>query len=479
MNELLLVSATELATRIRTGEITSIQAVDAHIEQAQACQNLNALVVDRFEQAREEARSIDARIASGERESLPPLAGVPCTIKECFRLTGMPNTSGLKARKGLIADSDATTVARIRQAGAIPLGVTNISELCMWMESSNPVYGRTRNPYDSGRIVGGSSGGEGAIIGAGASPFGLGSDVGGSIRMPAFFNGVFGHKPSGGAVPSTGQFPGAEGDVLRYLSTGPLCRRAADLMPLLNLLAGPDGEDSGCEPMTFGDPEQVRLKGMRVISIDGNGLRGVSKDLRDAQQRVVTHLENAGCHVEHRRIPLLRRSIEIWAAALATSDGDSFSEMLGNGEPVAVGTQLRRWLFGRSDHTLPALALAWAENVPALSNTDDPRPLQWAQELRAEFDELLQDDAIIIYPSYTRVAPRHRFPLLLPLDWAYTAILNVMQLSVTQVPTGLNRAGLPTGVQIVGPWSKDHVPIAVANYLERVGGGWVPPSMVR
>lgn len=479
MNELLLISATELASRIRNREITSRQAVQAHIHQARQQQHLNAIVQHRFDTALAEADEIDARIASGQQDSLPPLAGVPCTIKECFQLTGMPNTSGLKARNGIVADSDATTVARIRQAGAIPIGVTNVSELCMWMESSNPVYGRTGNPYDPTRIVGGSSGGEGAIIGAGASPFGLGSDVGGSIRMPAFFNGVFGHKPSGGAVPSTGQYPGAEGDVLRYLTTGPLARRASDLMPLLQLLAGPDGHDTGCEAMHFGDPDQVRIRGMRVINIDGNGLRGVSRDLRDAQSRVVNHLQNAGAHIEHRRLPLLRRSIEIWAAALATSDGDSFSEMLGNGQPVAVGQQLMRWLVGRSDHTLPALALAWAESVPALSNTNDPRPLEWARQLRAEFDELLQEDAVIIYPSYTRVAPRHRRPLLLPIDWAYTAILNVMQLPVTQVPTGLTKSGLPTGVQVVGPWSQDHVPIAVANYLERVMGGWVPPAMAR
>ncbi len=479
MNELLLISATELAARIRSREITSRQAVEAHIEQARAQQHINAIVVPRFDTALAEADAIDARIDNGERESLPPLAGVPCTIKECFRLTGMPNTSGLKARTGLIADQDATTVARLRKAGAIPIGVTNVSELCMWMESSNPVYGRTSNPYDPTRIVGGSSGGEGAIIGAGASPFGLGSDVGGSIRMPAFFNGVFGHKPSGGAVPSTGQYPGAEGEVLRYLTTGPLARRASDLMPLLHLLAGPDGHDTGCEAMSFGDPDQVRIRGMRVINIDSNGLRGVSRDLRAAQSRVVAQLENAGARVEHRRLPLLRRSIEIWAAALATSDGESFSQMLGNGQPVALAPQLLRWLVGRSDHTLPALALAWAERVPALSNDNDPRPLEWARQLRAEFDELLQDDAVIIYPSYTRVAPRHKHPLLLPIDWAYTAILNVMQLPVTQVPTGLTSAGLPTGLQVVGPWARDHVPIGVANYLERALGGWVPPAMAR
>src|SRR5699024_2538512 len=137
---------------------------------------------------------------------------------------GMPNTAGVVSRVGLRATEDATSVARYRQAGAIPIGVTNTSEACMWMESNNKVYGRSNNPYDITRIVGGSSGGEGAIIGAGVVPFGLGSDVGGSIRMPAFFNGVFGHKASSGLIPNSGQFPPIEGEGLRYLSTGPLAR---------------------------------------------------------------------------------------------------------------------------------------------------------------------------------------------------------------------------------------------------------------
>ena len=140
---------------------------------------------------------------------LPPLLGVPCTIKENFAFVGTPQASGLLARAHIVNDHDAPAVARLRAAGAIPLGVTNTSELCMWMESFNKVYGITNNPYDPTRTVGGSSGGEGAIIGSGASPFGLGADVGGSIRMPAFFNGVFGHKPSPLLIPNGGQYPAA------------------------------------------------------------------------------------------------------------------------------------------------------------------------------------------------------------------------------------------------------------------------------
>ena len=163
---------------------------------------------------------------------------MPCTIKENFAFVGTPQASGLLARAHIINDHDAPAVARLRAAGAIPLGVTNTSELCMWMESFNKVYGITNNPYDPTRTVGGSSGGEGAIIGSGASPFGLGADVGGSIRMPAFFNGVFGHKPSPLLIPNDGQYPAATGEADRILGTGPLCRRAEDLELLVRVLAG-------------------------------------------------------------------------------------------------------------------------------------------------------------------------------------------------------------------------------------------------
>ena len=183
-DQMLSASATELAAMVRDGKVSSRELVDAHIMQIERVNpTLNAVVAKRYEQARAEADQADAMRGKIAKSELPPFHGVPCTIKECFALEGMPNASGLVRRRGVIAYDDATTVARLRRAGAIPLGVTNTSELCLWMESNNYVYGRTNNPYDPTRTVGGSSGGEGAIVAAGASPFGLGSDIGGSIRM--------------------------------------------------------------------------------------------------------------------------------------------------------------------------------------------------------------------------------------------------------------------------------------------------------
>eukprot|EP01089_Gocevia_fonbrunei_P016444 TRINITY_DN5090_c0_g1_i4.p1 TRINITY_DN5090_c0_g1~~TRINITY_DN5090_c0_g1_i4.p1 ORF type:complete len:166 (-),score=29.07 TRINITY_DN5090_c0_g1_i4:232-729(-) len=164
----------------------------------------------------------------------------------------MPHTSGLKSRLGVISNQDAEVVNRLRKAGAIPLGVTNTSELCMWMESYNKCYGRTNNPYDLQRTCGGSSGGEGSIVAACGSPFGLGSDIGGSIRMPAYFNGIFGHKCTGGLISNDGQYPIAVNEANLYLSTGPMCRYASDLMPLLSVMSD----------VQWGKPESVDLSSL-------------------------------------------------------------------------------------------------------------------------------------------------------------------------------------------------------------------------
>uniref|UniRef100_T1GZI8 Amidase domain-containing protein n=1 Tax=Megaselia scalaris TaxID=36166 RepID=T1GZI8_MEGSC len=172
-------------------------------------------------------------------EKEKPFLGVPISTKDCIAVKDMKHTSGLYARRDIRSKVDSDAMALMRAAGAIPFALTNVSELCMWWESFNTVHGRTRNPYDTNRIVGGSSGGEGTIQGSCASPFGLGSDIGGSIRMPAFFNGIFGHKPSMNIVSNKGQFPIPFCDEQNsFLGIGPMCRHAVDLKPVLKIIAG-------------------------------------------------------------------------------------------------------------------------------------------------------------------------------------------------------------------------------------------------
>jgi fatty acid amide hydrolase 2 len=455
---------------IRRGETTSAEIVDAHIRHIEAVNPaLNAVVKDRFEQARAEAIEADRRAAKSKSD-LGIFHGVPFTVKEAFALEGMPNTGGLVARKGSLAPKDAVTVARLRKAGAIPLGVTNISELCMWMESNNRVYGRTNNAYDQRCIAGGSSGGEGAIVGAGGSPFGLGSDIGGSIRMPAFFNGVFGHKPTGGLVDNEGQYPSASGAALRYMTPGPLARRAEDLAPIVRALAGNND---------IGDPADVRVADLTVTVIEGNGSIAVRDDLLASLHAAARALAARGARVRTARVSALSRSLEIWSSMLQAAGGPSFRELLGNGAPFSTARELLRWSLRRSPHTFPALALAVVEQIPELLAGQRSKFLELGKALSAEIHELLGPRGVVLYPPYPTPAPRHYKPLFPPFNWVYTAIWNVLELPVTQAPLGLDAEGLPLGVQIVGAPNQDAVPIAVAIELEHAFGGWTPPRLAR
>lgn len=478
MESLLKLSATELARKIKQREITSEAAVGAHVAYARKVNpTLNAIVIDRYDEAMADAQAADARLVNEGPENLPQFHGVPCTIKEAFAYTGFPQTSGLVSRKHAVATQDATAVARIKAAGAIPLGITNVPELCMWMETHNRVYGRTNNPYNPSRIVGGSSGGEGSIVGSGASPFGLGSDVGGSIRMPAFFNGVFGHKCSSGTVPNTGQFPVAHGEALKYLATGPICRRAEDLMPLLRLLAGPDGRDPIVETRDLKDPI-VDYSKLQVVNVRGNGAVDVAADLLAAQDRAARALADKGAKVKNVEITALNKSLDIWSSMLSAAGGPSFASMMADGKSFSPLLTLLAWTVRASDHTLPAIMLALLEPIGKLTPNRTKALVERGRALRQELAEIIGPDGVMLYPSYSQAAPPHLKPLRLTFHWVYTAILNTMEMPVTQVPLGLNEEGLPLGVQVAGVHGNDSLTIAVALELEKAFGGWVPPKML-
>jgi fatty acid amide hydrolase 2 len=477
LDPLLTISGSAMARMIRKREVRSVDLVQIHLRRIREVNpRLNAMVADRFDQALAEARDADLRVARDDPATLPPFLGVPCTVKECFALTGMPNTGGLPSRVGHPATSDATTVARLRAAGAIPMGVTNVSELCLWMEASNPNYGRTNCAYDQRRTSGGSSGGEGALIGSAASPFGVGSDIGGSIRMPAFFNGVFGHKPTGGLVPNTGQFPCAMHGLVRVLATGPICRRAEDLYPLLRIMAGPDGQDSGCAAMPIEDPSTVSLEGLDVVSVEGDGLLSVSRDLLQAQQRAAKALAARGARVRVERVPAMARAILMWTATVATGGETAYLDLMADGKPFNLGAEFLRWAVGRGRHTLPALGLGLIE---AASTRFPPRFEPLLQETKALAEDLasrLGPGGVLLYPSHVEVAPLHHKSLLRPINWIYTGIFNALKMPVTQVPLGLDARGLPLGCQVASIPGNDHRTIAVALALEAALGGWSPPG---
>lgn len=477
-------SATALAAAIRRGEATSREVVEAHIAVLERAQpRTKALAEERFTQARAEADEADARVAAageGERDELPPLLGVPCTVKESIALAGMPNCAGLEARREHRAETTAPAAQRLLDAGAIPLGVTNLSEMTMWIESENRVYGRTSNAYDARRTAGGSSGGEGAAVGSGGVPFGLGSDIAGSIRIPAFFNGVFGHLPTNGLVPNTGQFPTAEGEATQLLGIGPLARRAEDLMPVLRVLAGPDGTDPNAiaQPRLDTDPQDVDLAGLDVVVTEKAWWVAPSRDLLDARERAAGALAAHGATVRHEDVTSFRRALELYTTALSEGSPATFAEvLLQAGVPeVRVRRALRDAVRGRGPHTLPTLFLLVFERLgDRTPQRQVRRAVAGAQALRREVEAIV-DGGVLLHPPHARVAPKHGRTV--GRGWAITptAIFNLLRLPVTQVPLGLDRGGLPLGVQVAARREADHVTIACALVLERAFGGWVPPA---
>jgi fatty acid amide hydrolase 2 len=472
-------SALALARAIRSRELTAADVVDAHIKvHERFAPRINAIAADRFEAARAEARAADQLVAgSADASDLPPLLGVPFTVKETIAVRGMPLSGGVPARRDERAAENAPAVARLVGAGAIPLGVTNVSELTLWIESENRVYGRTNNPYDPSRTAGGSSGGEGAAVGCGGSPFGLASDIAGSIRIPALFCGVFGHKPSGGVVPNTGLWPPTTGESGRMLGTGVLARRAGDLMPLLALIAGPDGVDPITEPVELGDPARVSLEGLSVVTVEDASVRPLSTDMRDARERAVGALLAAGASVRRVQLRSWRKAAPAFLAALEEGSGADAAHatlrlLKESGEERPSWRELLR---PGGPHTLPTRVTLAAEMLRSEDGSEPSRrALSAAREIVAELTDAV-GDGVLLHPAHPRPAPKHRRTLGRLWLLTPTSVFNMAALPVTEVPLGLSDSGLPVGVQVAAGPKRDHMSIAVALELERVFCGWVPP----
>ena len=472
MHSILTLPAIEIARKIRTGEVSSLETVDAFIHRIEAVNpTLNAVVYPRFERAREEARAIDAARIKGDTPT-SPLWGVPCTIKEFIAVEGQSHTGGLHARRDVIAQEDAVLVSRLKQAGVIILGSTNGPEGGLWMETYNTVYGRTQNPWNLKHTPGGSSGGEGAIISAAGSPFGIGSDVGGSIRIPAAFCGIIGHKPTGAMVPTHGHQP--PGHVGSYLVTGPMTRHVDDIWPILSIIAGPTPKDPHVLPYTLGNPSNVDLSTLRVYTELSPPLARTRPSVQRTIQTAAESLRSRGATVEPLQLPSLKYAVEIWSAMLQEAEVNGYDVILGDGTPIRPGWELLKWPFTKSNHTAPALIVAWGERFAGLLKKRNERMVRLGHQLAQELKTLLGDDGILLYPSYTRAAPRHHHALLTPTDFVCTAIFNVLENPATQVPLGFDQNQLPLGLQIVGAPGFDHLCVAAAKAIETDHGGWSP-----
>ena len=300
MNEILFLPAVVMVERIREKKISPVELVDAHLTQIEKLNpKVNAFVHVDANAARRATQAAEAAVMQAKtRKALGPLHGIPVSVKSSFEVSGMRCESGTRLRAGYVPAQDAPLVARLRAAGAIVLGLTNTPELLMAWETDNLLYGRTNNPWDLERTPGGSSGGEAAAIAAGMSAGGVGSDGGGSIRVPAHFSGICGLKPTPGRIPASGHYPVSAGPFASIGVVGPMARTVADLKILFGVMQGPDIGDTCATPVPLLWPSDNETRNLRIGYFEDDGRTPVTRETRAAVRIAAEALRSAGFQVE-------------------------------------------------------------------------------------------------------------------------------------------------------------------------------------
>lgn len=464
MDEILFAPATTLASAIRDRRVSSVEVVEAHLRRIEAVNpKLNAVVQLAAERARAEARAADAAFTRGEATG--PLHGVPATVKDQFDTAGVISTSGSRGRAGFVPAEDATAVARLRRAGAIVLGKTNVPEFCVAFETDNLVYGRTDNPYDLTRTPGGSSGGEAAIIAAGGSPLGIGTDAAGSIRWPAHCCGIAGLKPTAGRVPRTGIFPPAMGHLGPLWHVGALARSVDDLALALSVLAGPDGHDPSIAPAPLGDPAAVELASLRVAVHTDNGVIAPTAETAMAVERAAAIAAGAGATVDAARPDGIADGFLLTRDLFAADGGAGIGHLL-----QMIGTTDVSPLLGR-------LAAILGPGAGSAAGFGDIL-VRW-DIFRARMLGFLAGYDAIVCPVNAHPALPHGATFdddKLP-GFSYTMAFNLTGWPAAVVRAGTSPEGLPIGVQIIArPWRED-VALALARRIERELGDWPRPAL--
>jgi amidase len=472
MSELNFLSAVVLAEQIREKKSSPVEVVEEHLKQIEKLNpKLNAFVHVVAQRARQAAR--DAERAVIEKKSLGRLHGVPISIKSSISVAGFRCESGTRLRAGLMPTQDATLVARLRNAGAIILGVTNAPELLMAWETDNLLYGRTNNPWDLNRTPGGSSGGEAAAIAAGMSAGGVGSDGGGSIRVPAHFSGICGLKPTPGRIPSTGHFPVSAGPFALLGVVGPMARTVADLKLLFEAMQGPDTADTCSAPVPLRWPSEAETRKLKIGYFEDDGRTPVTPETRAAVCTAAEALQHAGFQVEGFQPEGLEEARQLWHKFF-----------------VVAGAMLLRPIFKENDADLSPILKNFLESALAQPDHTGRTLLDaWIRcdLLRAKFFAQMQEYPILICPAAAIPAFRHgerswhvEGKAVEYLDaWSYTEFFNLLGNPAAVVPVGFSAEGLPIGVQIVGrPWEEEQV-LAVAAELEKEGGAWKIPPLCR
>jgi amidase len=460
--ELIFASAGEQAKAIREKQISSEELVRACIKRIEEVNpKLNAVVQLLATTALEQAREADKALAKGEIRG--PLHGVPFTLKDAIETEGVISTGGTLGRASYVPKEDATVVKRLRAAGGILLGKTNCPEFGWAWESDNLVYGRTSNPYDLSLSPGGSSGGESAIIAAGGSPLGLGSDAGGSVRFPAHCTGIAGIKPTSGRVPRTGHFPGPGGTLDALWQIGPLARSVADLNTLLPIIAGVDWRDPAIVPMPLGDATKVDLEALRVAFHTDNGIETATRETIETVKNAASALEASVTAVEEARPRGLEQTYEIYLGLFTADGGAGLEELLEMAGTKKVHPLMQRALD---------LQRSSAKSMAAFGALIG----QW-DAFRRSLLSFMEEFDVMVCPvcSFPGMAHGSTYDRL--SAFSYTMTYNLTGWPAAVVRAGSSREGLPIGVQIVArPWRED-VALAVAAKIEKALGGYQRPPL--
>lgn len=462
--------AWQMAEGVRSGNISATELLEAHLDRIQQCNpKLNAFVSIDEERARMQARNADAAVRTGR--PLGPLHGVPLTIKSSIDVAGLLCEAGTQIRRGYIAPADAPLVARLRAAGSVILGNTTVPEFLMAWETQSALYGRTNSPWDLDRTPGGSSGGEAAAIAAGCSAAGIGSDGGGSIRVPAHFSGICGLKPTPGRIPATGHFPASVGPFALLGVVGPMARTVRDLQLLFDVIAGPDDGDPHAAPVPVRPLDPATLRRTRIGYFEDDGRTPVTAETRRAVQRAAEALRAAGFLVEPFRPEGLEEARQLWhylfvdggAVVLRQAYQDRQSDMCASVREI----------------------IAAADADPPLTAEGLLQTLFRRDILRAHFLDQMQRYPILLCPVNAVPAFRHG-----ERSWivegrrveyldasSYSQWFNLLGNPAAAIPMDRSDAGLPIGVQIVGrPWEEERV-LGIAAALELASGWSARPDL--
>jgi len=463
----------QIADLVRTRSVSPVEVVEAHLAQIERLNSkLNAYVQVDTEGALQAARSAAQDIASGKE--IGPLHGVPVSIKSSIEVAGLRCEAGTKLRVGHVAQTDAPLVQRLRAAGAIVLGTTNTPEFLMAWETDNLLYGRTNNPWDLSRTSGGSSGGEAAAIASGCSAGGVGSDGGGSVRVPAHFCGICGLKPTPGRIPATGHYPQSVGPFALLGVVGPLARSIGDLKLLFEVLQGPDIGDPSASPVPVHWPEwavKTTAAKPRIGYFEDDGRTPVTPETRAAVRRAADLLQKAGFEVEPFCPDGLDKARELWWDFFGIAGAMLLGPLLKGreGELSRILREFNDWVAKEPPHTAQSLLNSWIQR-------DMVRMLVFEQ---------MQGFPVLLCPVASVPAFKHGernwkidAKTVHYLDaWSYCEWFNLLGTPSVVLPVSKSNDGLPIGVQIVTqPWQEE-IALAVAELLERERGPWAGPAL--